>query len=129
MNKTDLSNNQTKINPSALTMQITITNGTHEQDTRLDLKCEPSIDGVADLWLLKMPRLSNPDAFARPMGPNEWELRLDALNETQPHEVLHYTPDNCSEWLDGVNDEHHCSPTEVLILASNGTFTVTVIEL
>ena len=129
MNKTNRPNNPSETEPPALTIQIIISNGIADQDSKLDLECEQTTSDVANLWLVKLPRLASTNALTRPIGPNEWELRLQAVHETLPLKVLRYSPDSVAAWVDGVSDEENYSPTEVLIFAVNGSFTTSISAL
>jgi hypothetical protein len=111
-----------------LTLQVTISNGNPRWDTKLTFEFAPRTSCQARLWVVGLPRLSNPDAFPRQTAPNHWELRLDALAETQPIEIAHYTSENAQDFLERFFKPAGGAPAELLILAQGEKFTVTVSE-
>jgi len=109
-------------------MQLIISNGITEQDTRIHFESKPPIAGMADIWHLQLPKLVNMDAIARQVSEDEWELRLQAVKETRPFAVLHYTPETFADGLGGVAEKTRWCPTELLVIASGKKFTISLKE-
>ena len=109
--------------PSLLTLQVIMSNGDPTHDVKLKFEFEQRSPGHTQAWLLKLPKLANPDGFPRLVKPGTWELRLDAVSDTQPMEVLSFTPENVPQWLHKISHRSGAL-TEILIFASHGAFTV-----
>ena len=107
-------------------MLVVITNGDAARDARIKFEFFPDQSGTARLWLVKLPHLKNPNAFPRELGPGKWELLLEAVAETQPVQVIHYTPASARLWLKDVFHKPASDPTELLILCQAERFTITI---
>lgn len=119
----------TKAQPTTgLTLRVVISNGEPAHDTRLKFEFSPKQAGDAQVWLARLPKLKNADTFAREIAPNLWELRLEAVSETIPLEVLSFSPESAKQWLVDVFNSERKHATELLILARDRHFTVTVTE-
>jgi len=79
-------------------LRVVITNGDPVYDTKLRFEFTKTED-QAQVWLARLPRLKNYDAFPRQLAENRWELRLDAEGETHPMEIHAYPPENAGQWL------------------------------
>ena len=111
---------------SPLEMLVVITNGDAAQDARIKFEFCPDQTGTARLWLVNLPHLKNPYAFPRELAPGKWELFLEAVAETQPLQILNCTSESARRWLAEVAKQPKPAPTELLILARDGRFTVTL---
>jgi adenine C2-methylase RlmN of 23S rRNA A2503 and tRNA A37 len=109
-------------------LQLVISNGDPRRDARLKFEFQSQAPGRVQLWVVGLPQLVNADAFPRQVAPNAWELRLDAVAATQPIEVSNYTRENADEFLERFCKPQGGAPVELLILAVDGKFTVTVTE-
>jgi len=109
-------------------LAVSITNGDAQQDTCLRFEFSRDEAAAARLWLVKLPPLKNYDSFPRPVKTGRWELRLEALGDTQPLEILNYTKESAQEWLWKVHLRPKPGATELLILASHRQFTVALTE-
>jgi hypothetical protein len=107
-------------------MHVIVTNGDPAREARLKFDFLPDSLGTARLWLIKLPALKNPDAFARQLGSHSWELRLESVADTQPLEIMSYTPESAAQWLRDVFDDPHPAPAELLVLAHHNQFTITL---
>ena len=116
-----------KTDTTPTTLHIIISNGIPAGDTKLTFEFQ-RIGGPAQVWLLKLPKLNNLDAFPQLISPDTWELRLDAAGETQPLEVTNFTPKSVAKWLDHTARPSGSAPNELLILAHNGGFTSIITE-
>jgi len=112
--------------PFPLEMQVIITNGDPAHDAKFTFQFSPDQTGAARLWLVKLPPLKNPDAFPRELATGHWRLILEAVAETQPLQILHYTPASARQWLKDAFNRPSPAPTELLILCRNSRFTITI---
>ena len=110
-----------------MSLAVTISNGDHRQDSHLRFDFINVKGGPAQVWLARIPRLRNADAFPRQIGRHRWSLELEAINDTQPLEVVSYSPENADQWLTGAG-RPRSAHTEILILALKNQFTITVLE-
>ena len=117
---------RTAIQPSPLEMLVVITNGDPARDARVKFEFFPDQADTARLWLVKLPQLKNPYAFPRELAPGSWELLLEAVAETQPLQILNCTSESARRWLAEVANQPKPASTELLILARDGRFTVTL---
>jgi len=117
---------RTAIQFSPLEMLLVITNGDAAQDARIKFEFFPDKADTARFWLVKMPQLKNPYAFPRELAPGSWELLLEAVAETQPLQILNCTSESARRWLAEVANQPKPASTELLILARDGRFTVTL---
>jgi len=108
-------------------LRVVITNGDPVYDTKLRFEFTKTED-QAQVWLARLPRLKNYDAFPRQLAENRWELRLDAEGETQPMEIHAYPPENAGQWLKRVFHYENKRHTELLILAHHNQFTINLTE-
>ena len=108
-------------------LRVVITNGDPIHDTKLRFEFTKTED-QAQVWLARLPRLKNYDAFPRQLAENRWELRLDAEGETQPMEIHAYPPENAGQWLKRVFHYENKRHTELLILAHHNQFTINLTE-
>ena len=108
-------------------LRVVITNGDPVYDTKLRFEFTKTED-QAQVWLARLPRLKNYDAFPRQLAENRWELRLDAEGETHPMEIHAYPPENAGQWLKRVFHYENKRHTELLILAHHNQFTITLTE-
>jgi len=108
-------------------LRVVITNGDPVYDTKLRFEFTKTED-QAQVWLARLPRLKNYDAFPRQLAENRWELRLDAEGETHPMEIHAYPPENAGQWLKRVFHYENKRHTELLILAHHNQFTITLHE-
>ena len=116
----------TLLDPQYLELRVVITNGNTANDAKLKFEFSRDLMGTARLWLVKLPRLKNADAFPQPLASGIWELRLNAVSATQPLQVHSYSPDSARQWLADVIDQPKPAPTELLILCHHGQFTITI---
>lgn len=108
-------------------MNVLITNGNAIHDTKLKFEFAPNQSGIARLWLVKLPRLKNADAFPQPVASGVWQLRLEAVSSTQPLQIHNYTPDAARQWLADIAEQPQPAPAELLILCTQSQqFTVTI---
>ena len=107
-------------------LRVAISNGNPEHDTKLKFEFSPDPSGMARLWLVRLPRLKNPDAFPQQIAGDSWELRLDAVEETQPLQILNYSPASAHQWLADVLNRPRTAPAELLVLAHHNQFTITI---
>ena len=108
-------------------LQVILTNGNPVYDTKL--RFEFTREGnEAQVWLARLPRLKNYDAFPRQLSADRWELRLDAEGETHPMEIHAYPPENAGQWLKRIFHYENKRHTELLILAHHNQFTITLTE-
>ena len=110
----------------SIELSVVLTNGDPVYDTKLKFEFSPDASGIARVWLAKLPKVKNPDAFPRQLARGHWELRLDVLEETHPLAVLNYTQESVSHWLAYIFDEKRPVTTELLILAHNEEFTISI---
>lgn len=108
-------------------LQVILTNGNPVYDTKLRFEFTREGD-EAQVWLARLPRLKNYDAFPRQISENRWELRLDAEGETHPMEIHAYPPENAGQWLKRIFHYENKRHTELLILAHHNQFTITLTE-
>lgn len=111
---------------SPIELLVVITNGDPVYDTKL--RFEFTREGnEAQVWLARLPRLKNYDAFPRQLSAKTWELRLAAEGETHPIQLLNYKPETARLWLKDVFQRDgkppHC---ELLILAHHNQFTISL---
>jgi hypothetical protein len=111
---------------NSITLQVLVSNGNRRHDTRLKFEFSPGRANAARVWLVKLPALRNPDAFPRQVSATNWELRLNAVAETQPFRICNYSPENAHQWLADAFEDTASAPCELLILAHREGFTVTV---
>ena len=107
---------------------VIITNGDVARDSRLRFEFNREEASATRLWLVKLPALKNYDSFPRPLESGTWELRLEALADTQPLEILNYTRESAQEWLRKVHLRPEPGATELLILADHRQFTIALTE-
>jgi hypothetical protein len=107
-------------------LRVIISNGNPAHDTRLKFEFAPDPAGMARVWLVRLPRLKNPDAFPVQRSAQGWDLRLDAESATQPLQILNYCPDSAHQWLSDVSGQRRTAPAELLILAHHEMFTLTI---
>ena len=107
-------------------MCVVISNGRTLNDSKIKFEFLPDQSSGVRVWLVRLPALRNPDAFPHPLAPDLWELRLEAIAETQPVQILNYTPATAKQWLAEASHQRNSAPTELLILASQGRFTVAI---
>jgi hypothetical protein len=112
--------------PFPLEMQVVVTNGDPAHDAKVTFQFSPEQAGSARLWLVKLPPLKNPDAFPRELAAGHWRLTLEAVAETQPLQILQYTPASARQWLKDAFYRPKPAPTELLILCLNSSFTITI---
>ncbi len=104
-------------------LAVIISNGNPTNDTKL--RFEFTREGAkAQVWLARLPRLKNYDAFPRQISVNRWELQLNAIGETQPIQVHAYPTRNSGQWLKDIAEWENKRHTELLILAHHNQFTV-----
>ena len=108
-------------------LQVILTNGNPVYDTKLRFEFTRAGD-EAQVWLARLPRLKNYDAFPRQLSADRWELRLDAEGETHPMEIHAYPPENAGQWLKRIFHYENKRHTELLILAHHNQFTITLTE-
>ena len=108
-------------------LQVILTNGNPVYDTKLRFEFTREGD-EAQVWLARLPRLKNYDAFPRQLSADRWELRLDAEGETHPMEIHAYPPENAGQWLKRIFHYENKRHTELLILAHHNQFTITLTE-
>ena len=106
---------------------VVVSNGDPVYDTKLRFEFTKKED-QAQVWLARLPRLKNYDAFPRQLAENRWELRLDAEGETHPMEIHAYPPENAGQWLKRVFHYENKRHTELLILAHHNQFTINLTE-
>ena len=112
---------------SPIELAVIISNGNPLYDTKL--RFEFTREGAeAQVWLARLPRLKNYDAFPRQLSADRWELRLDAEGETHPMEIHAYPPENAGQWLKRIFHYENKRHTELLILAHHDQFTITLTE-
>ena len=111
---------------SLIELRVLISNGARAQDTRLKFEFPPNPAGIMRVWLMRLPTVKNPNAFVTQVKPHCYELRLDVFTATQPLEILNYTPESVAEWLDDVFNDSKPPTTELLILANQGKFTISL---
>ena len=104
-------------------LQVILSNGKPEQDVKLQFEFSRRFHGDAQLWLVSLPALKNPDSFPKEFGPGEWELRLDAVSDTQPVTISHITRETAQQWLEA---SKNLTPAELIILCHENQFTVTI---
>ena len=107
-------------------LRVLITNGNPILDTKLKFEFSPDPLGTARVWLVRLPRLNNPDAFPEQDSAGGWKLQLEAVAETQPLQILSYTPACANQWLSDVMQRPRSAPTELLVLAHGEKFTITI---
>jgi hypothetical protein len=112
--------------PPTIELRLIVTNGMADTDAKLTFQFCPD-EAPGRVWIVKLPPIKNADAFPTPVTPGIWELRLQAAAESQPIEVLHYTPQSARQWLEE-NGRQKMAPAELLILAFEGRFTVCVYQ-
>lgn len=110
-----------------MSLEITISNGDPQHNSRLRFDYLNPNSPTPRVWLARVPQLRNADAFPRQVGRDRWVLALDAVKETQPLEVLSYSPANADQWLTGA-ERPRSAHTEILILALKNQFTITLLE-
>jgi len=108
-------------------LRVVITNGDPVYDTKLRFEFTRE-NNEAQVWLARLPRLKNYDAFPRQLSAKTWELRLAAVGETHPMEIHAYPPENAGQWLKRVFHYENKRHTELLILAHHNQFTITLHE-
>jgi len=114
--------------PPILELYVIISNGSAAQDTRLRFEFSRATTAPR-LWLVKLPALNNYDAFPQPLTAGVWELRLEALADTQPLEITNCTRESALAWLRQVHPARPQSGmAELLILAGQEKFTVAIKE-
>lgn len=117
----------THTEPPSLELHLIISNADPGQDTRL--RFEFKRDATARLWLVRLRALRNYDVFPRQLTTDVWELRLEAIADTRPLEILNYTKDSARAWLRQAHPERpEAGATELLILADQRQFTVALRE-
>ena len=124
--KTPRPKGHTTSQPQPLEMRVVVTNGLAAKDANLKFQFLPDHSGTARVWVVKLPALRNPDAFPHQLAPDVWELRLEAVAATQPLQILNYTSESARRWLADVANQPKPAPTELLILARDGHFTVSL---
>jgi hypothetical protein len=107
-------------------LRVVLTNGDPTHDTKLKFTFTPAVSGIARVWLAKLPQLKNPDAFPRQFAAGLWELRLEVVGETAPLAVVNYTQENVCQWLSDIFAEEEPITTELLILAHDEQFTISI---
>ena len=112
---------------SPIELAVIISNGNPLYDTKLRFEFTRE-DAEAQVWLARLPRLKNYDAFPRQISENRWELQLDAEGETHPMEIHAYPPENAGQWLKRIFHYENKRHTELLILAHHDQFTITLTE-
>jgi hypothetical protein len=110
-----------------MSLEVTISNGDPKHNSRLRFDYFNPNSPTPRVWLARVPRLRNADAFPRQVGRHRWVLMLDAVNETQPLEVVSYSPENADQWVNAANRTQP-PHTEILIMASKKQFTITLLE-
>ena len=111
---------------SHIELRVVITNGVPAHDSKLKFEFPQNPNGIARVWLVRLPVVKNPDAFVTPVTAHCWELRLEVFAETQPLTITNYTPESVAQWLADVFDEKRPATTELLILGNNGKFTISI---
>ena len=113
--------------PKTIELRLIVTNGIADTDAKLTFQFCPDESAPSRVWIVKLPPIKNADAFPKPVTPGVWELQLQAAADTQPIEVLNYTPKSAGQWLED-NGRQKMTPAELLILAFEGHFTVCVYQ-
>ena len=114
--------------PRKISLELTITNGNRQHDCRLRFDfLSHRTNRIGQVWLARLPKIKNADAFPRRLGPNHWGLSLDAIGDTQPLEVISYTPADAHLWLQGT-ERQRPPHTELLVLAHHDTFSVSLTD-
>jgi hypothetical protein len=113
--------------PPILGLYVIITNGAAAQDTRLHFEFSRAAV-VPRIWLVKLPALSNYDAFPQPLAAGVWELRLQAVAETQPLEITNCTRESAQAWLRQAPERSQSGTAELLILAGQEKFVIAIKE-
>ncbi len=108
-----------------LTLEVRISNGNPGHDARLRFDFSFTEKRATQVWLALLPKIKNPDAFPRQLDRNRWELALDAEADTQPLEVISYSPENAELWMEDSNRKRPAH-TELLILALRDQFNITL---
>ena len=108
-----------------ISLELSISNGNPRHDTRLRFDFLTNNNHTGQVWMARLPKIKNADAFPRQLGRNQWALSLDALSDTQPMEVITYTPQDAHLWLHGI-ERRRPPHTELLILAHENHFTVSI---
>jgi len=112
---------------SPIELLVVVSNGDPVYDTKL--RFEFTREGnEAQVWLARLPRLKNYDAFPRQLSAKTWELRLAAEGETQPMQVHAYPKRNSEQWLKDFFEWENKRHTELLILAHHNQFTINLTE-
>jgi len=112
---------------SPIELLVVVSNGDPVYDTKL--RFEFTREGnEAQVWLARLPRLKNYDAFPRQLSAKTWELRLAAVSETQPMQVHAYPKRNSEQWLKDFFEWENKRHTELLILAHHNQFTINLTE-
>jgi hypothetical protein len=113
--------------PRKMSLEIKISNGNPGNDARLRFDFNLTKNHIAQVWLARLPRLRNADAFPRQLDRNRWELALDAVAETQPLEVISFCPENAELWQED-SERQRPAHTELLILALHDQFNISLRE-
>lgn len=108
--------------PASIELRVVITNGSPHCDVHLKFEFNQDTVGSARVWLVKLPHIKNADAFPRQISARQWELRLQATDDTQPLRIDSYVPWSASQWLADVLHPPLSAPTELLIFAKAGLF-------
>jgi hypothetical protein len=110
-----------------ISLALTITNGNPQHDCRLRFDFKTNQNQIGQVWMARLPKIKNADAFPRQLGPNHWGLSLDAVGDTQPLEVISYTPQDAHLWLQST-ERQRPPHTELLVLAHHNTFSVSLTD-
>jgi hypothetical protein len=110
----------------AMELLLHITNGNPIHDAKF--KFEFQAGDTTRVWLVKLPRLQNPDAFAQRSDEHHWRLHLAVIGSTQPLEVQQYSQESVAQWLNNLFEGPPPGATELLILAYDRTFTVSIYQ-
>jgi len=112
---------------SPIELLVVVSNGDPVYDTKLRFEFTRE-NNEAQVWLARLPRLKNYDAFPRQLSAKTWELRLAAVGETQPMQVHAYPKRNSEQWLKDFFEWENKRHTELLILAHHNQFTINLTE-
>jgi hypothetical protein len=107
-------------------LAIILSNGNPNRDARLTFEFVPCPN--AHCWVLKLPQLANPEARPRQIADDTWEIRVAAVDDTEPIDVSHHVEQSASDLMDRYRKPEGGAPSEMVIVAQGQKISVSVTE-